>query len=59
MVIAEETSLLVDVNQRLRKLDVERAKAQRDKDHERVAELQTDIDELIEYRERVFAAGAI
>jgi hypothetical protein len=48
MLTPEESAHLLDLNQRLRKLHVERATAQRHQNHARLAELQTEIDELTE-----------
>jgi hypothetical protein len=45
MLTPEESALLLDLNQRLRKLHVQRATAQRQQNQTRVAELQTEIDE--------------
>jgi hypothetical protein len=53
MLTPEESALLLDLNQRLRKLHVQRATAQRQQNQTRVAELQTEIDELTEDCDKV------
>ena len=53
MLTPEESAVLLDLNQRLRKLHVERATAQRQQNHARVAELQTELDELTENCDKV------
>lgn len=63
MLKAEESGLLDELNDRLRKrrkLYVERAEAQSQRNQTRVAELQTEIDELTEDCDKVLAvAGAV
>jgi flagellin-like hook-associated protein FlgL len=59
MLTPEESALLLDLNQRLRELHVQKAKAQRSQDQVRVAELQTEIDELTDDCDKVLdTAGA-
>ena len=53
MLTPEESAVLLDLNQRLRKLHVERATAQRQQNYARVAELQTELDELTENCDKV------
>jgi len=57
MLTPEESALLLDMNQRLRELHVQRAKAQRSQDQPRVEELQTEIDALTEDCDKVLDAA--
>ena len=56
MLTPEESALLLDLNQRLRELHVQKAKAQRSQNQARVAELQTEIDGLSEDCDQVLDA---
>ena len=53
----EESAHLLGLNQRLRKLYIQRAKAQSQRDQTRVAELQAEIDELTEDCDKVLDAA--
>jgi len=57
MLTPEESALLLDLNQRLRELHVQKAKAQRSQNQARVAELQTEIDGLSEDCDQVLDAA--
>ena len=57
MLTPEESALLLDMNQRLRELHVQRAKAQRSQGQSRVEELQTEIDALTEDCDKVLDAA--
>ena len=57
MLTPEESALLLDMNERLRELHVQKAKAQRSQNQPRVAELQTEIDELTEDCDKVLDAA--
>ena len=57
MLTPEESALLLDMNQRLRELHVQKAKAQRIQNRARVTELQTEIDELTEDCDKVLEAA--
>jgi hypothetical protein len=59
MLTAEESALLLDMNQRLRELHVQKTKAQRSQNQARVAELQTEIDELSEDCDQVLDAAEV
>ena len=59
MLTPEESALLLDLNQRLRELHVQKAKAQRSQSQARVAELQTEIDELSEDCDQVLDAAEV
>ena len=53
MLTPEESALLLDYNQRLRKLHVEKANAQNQQNRARAAALQAEIDELTEDCDKV------
>jgi cell division protein FtsB len=53
MLTREESALLLDFNQRLRKLHVEKANAQNQQNRARAAALQAEIDELTEDCDKV------
>jgi len=57
MLTPEESALLLDLNQRLRELHVEKAKAQSNREPGRVEALQTEIDELTEDCDKVLDAA--
>jgi hypothetical protein len=57
MLTPEESALLLDMNERLRELHVQKVKAQRSQNQPRVAELQTEIDELTEDCDKVLDAA--
>ena len=57
MLTPEESALLLDMNQRLRELHVQKAKAQRSQSQARAAELQAEIDELSEDCDKVLDAS--
>ena len=57
MLTPEESALLLDMNQRLRELHVQKAKAQRSQSQARAAELQTEIDALSEDCDKVLDAS--
>ena len=59
MLTPEESALLLDKNQRLRELHVQKAKAQRSQNQARVAELQSEIDELSEDCDQVLDASEV
>ena len=56
MFTAKESTLLFDMNHRLRELHVKRAAAQRSGDHERADELQDEIEALTRDCHRVVDA---
>ena len=58
MLTPEESALLLHIDQRLRKLQVLKAEAQRCRDRTRADELQAAIDELTEGCDRVVDAAA-
>ena len=57
MLTPEESALLLDINQRLRKLHTQKVEAQKGRDRARVAALQAEIDELTEDCDRVIDAA--
>ena len=57
MLTPEESALLLDMNQRLRKLHMQRAEAQGCSNRTRADELQAQIDELTEDCDRVLDAA--
>jgi hypothetical protein len=57
MLTPEESALLLDINQRLRKLHTQKAEAQRVRDRARADALQVQIDELTEDCDRVLDAA--
>jgi hypothetical protein len=57
MLTLEESALLLDINQRLRKLHTQKAEAQRVRDRARADALQVQIDELTEDCDRVLDAA--
>jgi flagellin-like hook-associated protein FlgL len=59
MLTPEESALLLDMNQRLRELHVQKAKAQRSQSQARAAELQTEIDELCEDCDKVLDTAEV
>jgi flagellin-like hook-associated protein FlgL len=59
MLTPEESALLLDMNQRLRELHVQKAKAQRSQSQARAAELQAEIDELSEDCDKVLDASEV
>jgi flagellin-like hook-associated protein FlgL len=59
MLTPEESALLLDMNQRLRELHVQKAKAQRSQSQARAAELQTEIDALSEDCDKVLDASEV
>jgi hypothetical protein len=59
MLSPEESALLLDINQRLRELHVQKAKAHRSQSHARVAELQIEIDDLSEDCDKVLDAAEV
>jgi flagellin-like hook-associated protein FlgL len=59
MLTPEESALLLDMNQRLRELHVQKAKAQRSQSQARAAELQTEIDALSEDCDKVLDASGV
>jgi hypothetical protein len=59
MLTPEESALLLGMNQRLRELHVQKAKAQRSQSHARVAELQIEIDDLSEDCDKVLDAAEV
>jgi flagellin-like hook-associated protein FlgL len=59
MLTPEESALLLDMNQRLRELHVQKAKAQRSQSQARAAELQSEIDALSEDCDKVLDASEV
>jgi hypothetical protein len=59
MLTPEESALLLDMNQRLRELHMQKAKAQKSQSHARVTELQIEIDELSEDCDKVLDASEV
>ena len=59
MLTPEESALLLDMNQRLRELHMQKAKAQKGQNQTRVEELQTKIDELSEDCDKVLDASEV
>jgi flagellin-like hook-associated protein FlgL len=59
MLTPEESALMLDMNQRLRELHVQKAKAQRSQSQARAAELQTEIDALSEDCDKVLDASEV
>ena len=59
MLTPEESALLLDMNQRLRELHVQKAKAQRSQSYACVAELQIEIDDLSEECDKVLDAAEV
>ena len=59
MLTPEESALLLDMNQRLRELHMQKAKAQKSQSHARVAELQIEIDDLSEDCDKVLDAAEV
>jgi len=57
MLTPEESALLLDLNQRLRELHVQKAMARRNRAPGRVEALQTEIDELTEDCDKVLDAA--
>jgi hypothetical protein len=57
MLTPEESALLLDINQRLRKLHTQKAEAQRVRHRARAERLQAQIDELTEDCDRVLDAA--
>jgi len=53
MLTPEESAVLLDMNERLRELHVQKAKAQKSQNQPRIAELQTEIDALTEDCDKV------
>ena len=57
MLTPEESALLLDMNQRLRALHIQKAKAAKDQEHARVEKLQTEIDDLTADCDKVLDAA--
>ncbi len=57
MLTPEESALLFDISQRLRKLHTQKAEAQRRRDRARIDRLQAQIDELTEDCDKVLDAA--
>jgi len=57
MLTPEESALLLDINQRLRKLHTQKAEAQKLRDRARAGALQAQIDDLTEDCDRVLEAA--